>query len=97
MTLREMTELIQQHHPHMKEQEIRLLLNRASDDFCSKTEIVKSQVSLVTNDADELTVANRRYYPIPEDVIKISEVFMNGVRIPRIIGRPIIDDTTEES
>ena len=36
MKLLEMIELVQQHHPHMGEQEIRLLLNRASDDFCAK-------------------------------------------------------------
>ena len=33
MTLKEMIELVQQHHPHMGETEIVKLLNRAKDDF----------------------------------------------------------------
>ena len=45
MTLNEMIELVRQHHPHMQDNEIRLLLNRASDDFCAKTEIIKDSFS----------------------------------------------------
>lgn len=94
MTLREMTELVRQHHPHMREQEIRMLINRASDDFCSKTEMVKTQFTL--DNTDSGTIANQRYYKLPDDIIKILAVFMNGVRIPRMIGKPIVDDTTLE-
>ena len=46
MTLNEMIELIRQHHPNMADNEIRLLLNRASDDFCAKTELIKHSFSL---------------------------------------------------
>ena len=96
MTLREMTELIQQHHPHMKEQEIRLLLNRASDDFCAKTELIKHSFSLGADvDPDDTTV-DKRYYRLPSDILTIREVWLNNVRIPRLIGKPIIDDTTLE-
>ena len=95
MTLREMTELIKQHHPHMREQEIRMLINRASDDFCAKTEMVKTQFTIIGGNATT-TIANQRYYKLPDAVIKILGVFMNDVRIPRMIGKPIIDDTTSE-
>ena len=96
MTLREMVELIQQHHPHMKEQEIRLLLNRASDDFCSKTEMIKHSFSLGADVDPDDTTANKRYYRLPDEVLTIREVYLNDVRIPRMIGKPIIDDTTTE-
>ena len=96
MKLLEMIELVQQHHPHMGEQEIRLLFNRASDDFCAKTEILKDSFAL-GNDVDpDSTTANKRYYTLPDEVLKIREVYLNNVRIPRLIGKPIIDDTTTE-
>ena len=97
MILRNLIELVQQHHPHMNENEIRHLLNRAADDICGKTEIVKAQFSLVTpTTADGTTIANQRFYTLPHGLFKINEVFLNGVRIPRLIGKPIIDDTTLE-
>ena len=97
MILQNLIELVQQHHSHMNENEIRHLLNRAADDLCSKSELVKAQFSLVNaTDADGTTVANQRYYKLPDGLFKISEVFLNGVRIPRLIGKPIIDDTTLE-
>ena len=92
MTLREMIELIKQHHPHLGDQEIRKLINRASDDFCAKTDIVKTQFTLENGG----TTASQRYYKLPNAIIKINEVYMNGVRIPRLVGKPIIDDTAIE-
>ena len=72
MTLLEMIELIKQHHPHMGETEIRLALNRASDDYCAKTELVKESWYLSSDSS--ASVANQRYYKLPTDIIKISEV-----------------------
>lgn len=96
MTLNEMLELVRQHHPHMKEQEIRLLLNRASDDFCARTEIIKTSFSLGADVNPDDTTADKRYYPLPGDTLIVREVYLNDVRIPRLIGKPIIDDTTIE-
>ena len=91
-----MIELVQQHHPDMGDTEIRLLLNRAADDFCAKTEIVKHSFSLgIDNDPDS-SVADKRYYTLPSEVLVIREVWLNNVKIPRILGKPIIDDTTLE-
>ena len=90
MKTKEMLELIQQHHPHMGEVEAIKLLNRAKDDFCAKTEIVKD--SYTTS-----TVANQRYYTLDDKIIKIKDVWLNDVKIPMLIGKPIIDDDTSES
>jgi hypothetical protein len=96
MTLNEMIELVRQHHPHMQDNEIRLLLNRASDDFCAKTEIIKDSFSLGGDVNPDDTTANKRYYTLPSNILTIREVWLNNVRIPRLIGKPIIDDTTTE-
>ena len=90
MKNKEMIELVQQHHPHMGEVEIIKLLNRAKNDFCAKTEVVKDSYTTTT-------VADQRYYTLDNNIIKILSVWINDVLIPRLIGKPIIDDDTSES
>ena len=96
MKLTEMLELVRQHHPQMQDNEIRLLLNRASDDFCAKTELIKHSFSLGSDVNPDDTTANKRYYSLPSEILTIREVYLNNVRIPRLIGKPIIDDNTTE-
>ena len=95
MTAKEMIELIQQHHADMNEVEAIKLLNRAKDDFCAKTEIVKAKYVDVTG-GESTTTANRRYYDLSKYILKIKDVWLNDVMIPRLIGKPIIDDDTSE-
>jgi hypothetical protein len=90
MKTREMIELIQQHHPHIGEVEAIKLLNRAKNDFCFRTEIVKD--SYTTS-----TVVDQRYYTLDPKIIKIKSVWLNDVEIPKALGKPIIDDDTAES
>ena len=97
MTLREITELVKQHHPHMQDHEIRMLVNRASDDFCSKTEIVKATFTIDNDDGSIDTVIDQRYYELPDEILKINSVWLDGVQIPRLITPPQIDDITDES
>ena len=73
----EMIELIRQHHPHMQDNEIRLLLNRASDDFCAKTELIKHSFSLGIDVDPDDTTANKRYYSLPSEILTIREVYLN--------------------
>ena len=86
MTTKEMIELVQQHHPHLGEVETIKLLNRAKDDFCAKTEIVKDSYTFNT-------VANQRYYDIDNRVLKVKSVWVDSVKISKMIGKPVIDDT----
>ena len=103
MTTKEMIELVQQHHPHMGETEIIKLLNRAKNDFCAKTEIVKKKYTSVSgayaddSSGETATTADRRYYTLSKFILKIRDVWLNDVRISRMIGKPIIDDDTSES
>ena len=109
MTAKEMIELVKQHHPHMGEVEVLKLLNRAKDDYCAQTEIVKKRYTHVSADANSetaaaptgtngitATVANRMYYALSEYILKIQSVWLNDIKIPRLLGKPIIDDDTSE-
>tara|TARA_R100001594_G_scaffold148016_2_gene202215 strand:+ start:1800 stop:2111 length:312 start_codon:yes stop_codon:yes gene_type:complete len=58
MTAKQMIELVQQHHPHMKETEILLHLNNVKDEFCENTGIVKDMSYAFT------TVANQLLYDV---------------------------------
>tara|TARA_R110002051_G_scaffold314550_2_gene391725 strand:- start:336 stop:611 length:276 start_codon:yes stop_codon:yes gene_type:complete len=89
MTTKEMIELVQQHHAHMGEQEVIKLINRAKNDFCARTEIVKDTFTAETD-------ANKRYYNLDKRILRIQSVWLNDVLISRMIGKPIIDDDTTE-
>ncbi len=54
MTAKKMIELIQQHHPHIKETEALLLLNQAKDEFCEESNMYKTAITTVTTQADLL-------------------------------------------
>ena len=81
----ELIELIQQHHGHMGETEIRLALNRAQNDYCARTELIKE--TYVQN-----SIAGHRYYNLDDNILKIISIQINDVTIPRLQGNPIIDD-----
>ena len=85
MKIVEMIELVQQNHPHMGQTEIVKLLDRAKNDFCARTEIVKDSYT-------GTTVANQRYYDIDARIIKIKDIYLNDVLIPRMLEKPSIDD-----
>jgi len=97
MNLQNLIELVQQHHPHMKENEIRHLLNRASDDLCMKTELIDTQFDMVSTLGDTgTTIVDQRFYKLPDSLFKIKEVFLNGVSLPRSLTKPIINDYESE-
>jgi len=81
----ELIELIQQHFPLMRETEIRKALNRAQNDYCARTELIKE--TYVQN-----SIAGHRYYNLDDNILKIMSVQINDVEIPRLQGNPIIDD-----
>ena len=50
-------DFLQQHHPHIGEKEACMRINRVSDDFCMRTEILKDYMDIGD------TAAGQRYYP----------------------------------
>lgn len=96
MKRKEMIELVQLHHPNMGETQIVKLLDRAKDDFCAKTELVKTGFNF------DITSGQKYYDAISladlisgQKLIKISEVWIDKVKIPRLIHPPIIEDSDE--
>ena len=85
MTQLELIELVQQHHPTMGYTEITAALNRAQDDYCSKTELLKTSYV-------QTSTAGKRYYELHADILKVTKVQINDVEIPRLLKMPIIDD-----
>ena len=85
MTQKQLIELVQQHHPHMGESEIRLALNRAQDDFSNKSEIIKSTYVQTSS-------AGKRYYELSSEILRVLKVQINDVDIPRLVSPPAIDD-----
>ena len=87
MTQKEMIEIIQQHHPSAGETAIRKALNRAQDNFASKTKILR-----VASDNTDETVKDQRYYPLPNEILEIKRVELDEVAIKRLIDRPVKGD-----
>ena len=61
MKLKEIMELVQQHHPHMGETEILKAAKRASDQFCSETEILKGTYFLRNSQGDTAVYFNQAF------------------------------------
>jgi len=99
MTVQQMIELVQQHHPSMGETEIVKMLNLAMADFSIKTRIVKDTVK-------QAMTIDKRYYDLAsasvtmDEVIEIERVEMDagngfGTQIPRLMTPPAEADLDE--
>jgi len=90
--LQQMIDLVKKHHPNLGSNEIVHMLNKASDEFCSRT--------LILDEATQFdTVANQRYYGLKESILEIKSVDMvdsdgNTKEINRLAGRPKYRDLT---
>lgn len=86
MKLQQMIDQVKKHHPELGTNEIIILLNQASDEFCSRT--------LILDEATQFTtVANQRYYGLKDSILEIKSVDLededgNHVTIKRLMGRP---------
>ena len=96
MKLKEMVELVQQHHPELGVTEIVKLLNTAQEEYSQRTRMLERapQFDLDGN-------SGQRYYALDESILEIKSVDMEGadgttnhVNIPKLIGRPVRRDLT---
>jgi hypothetical protein len=86
MNYQNLIEMVQEHHPNMGLKEIQLLLKRAYDEFCDRTELLDSSYYAPST-------AGRRHYHLDKDVIRVKHVQIEGHRIPRKVGK---QDNVEE-
>ena len=94
MKLKEMVELVQQHHPELGVTEIVKMLNTAQEEYSQRTRMLEkaTQFDLATD---------QRYYALDDSILEIKSVDMESadgstdhVNIPKLIGRPIRRDLT---
>ena len=83
---KELIELVQQHHPHMGETEIRKALNQAQREICELSGIIQTWFT-------ETTVANTRFYTLDTDITEVIRVELtdadgNYFAIPRLTPIP---------
>ena len=85
MTQQYMIEYLQQHFPNIGSTEARLMCDQSMLNFCEESELIE-----VAYKVD--SVAGQRYYPLPSTTNSIKDVQVNDVSIPRLIGKPRVDD-----
>ena len=85
MTFQDMLEQVRLHHPTLLENEIRVALNSAQDDFSQKTDILKTTYT-------QPTIANQRWYLLNSQILTIKSVEIDNIKIPRLIGDPPVTD-----
>ena len=92
MTQTQIIEMVQIHHPEMGDTEIRLHLNKALDEFCEGTRILKGQQTFTTT-------ATTRYYKLSDldsdgsetdqhKFIDVGRVDYNNYQISRLQDPP---------
>jgi len=81
----QMTELIRTHHANASGRQIEMYINMAADRLAEKSSIVRHTF---TYDS----VAGQRWYDISDRIMRIDKVYFNDVKIPKLVGDPIIDD-----
>ena len=94
MKLKEMVELVQQHHSDLGVTEIVKMLNISQEEYSQRTRMLEK--------ATQFDLAeNQRYYALDESILEIKSVDMEGadgatdhVNIPKLVGRPVRRDLT---
>ena len=92
MKQQQMIEMIQKHHPEMTATEIRIYLNKALDEFCESTRILKGQQTFTTT-------SDTRYYKLNDldadgsesdqhKFIDVNRVDFNNYQISRLQDPP---------
>ena len=81
MKLKEMLEILNETHPGETNQNLIKMLNRASDDFCRRTEVLDSSYSFST-------AVGVRYYDLLKNIIRIASVDVDNEEADRLVGRP---------
>tara|TARA_R110002110_G_scaffold14804_11_gene67937 strand:+ start:842 stop:1105 length:264 start_codon:yes stop_codon:yes gene_type:complete len=81
MKLKEMLEILKETHPGETNQNLIKMLNRASDDFCRRTEVLDSSYTFSTS-------VGVRYYDLVKNIVRISSVDVDEEEADRLVGRP---------
>ena len=86
MTQKQLIETVKQHHPDLQDAQIRIFLNKALDEFCRRTRILKTLYTFNTT-------IDKRYYHLDSNILEVTRVDYDNYRIPRLVGQPEKIDT----
>ena len=89
MKLQELVDIIGMRHPGTSSAQITTLVNRAIKDYCFRTEILESAYTM-----DGGTVKDKRWYDLPDQILRIKSVDVDDYFAPMLTGRPEKRDTT---
>ena len=81
----QITEIIKMHHPNLSGRQYEMYIELAADRIAEETDITKKTFTLNS-------IAGQRWYNLDSTIMEIDKVFFNDVKIPKLIGEPIIDD-----
>tara|TARA_R100001594_G_scaffold117083_1_gene152260 strand:- start:30 stop:293 length:264 start_codon:yes stop_codon:yes gene_type:complete len=87
MRLKEYFDIASDTYPEVELADVIKILNRAIEDFSSRTRVVKNSYSAST-------VAGQRFYTLPDDIIEIISVDVDDEIAPKLIGEPKDRDMT---
>ena len=87
MKIRQVLELVQQHHPDVGEVELLKYINQAMDTFAEETKIVEESFTTTTE-------ANKRYYDVDQEIdrVTLTDADGRGFQIPRLLEIPEEED-----
>ena len=87
MTLKELLEILREEHPDIGMNHMIKLLNRASDDFSTRTKVLQASFTASL-------VKDQRYYDLSDDIMEVTRIDINDEEAPQLIGMPNIRDNT---
>ena len=85
MTRLQFIELVKEHHSMLSGRQLDIYIEMVGNKIALDTDIAKKTFLLSS-------VAGQRWYDLDKSVMKIDKVYFNDVKIPKLIGDPVIDD-----
>ena len=85
MNKTQITELLRLHHPDTSNRQLEMYIEQSANRIAERTGGIKKTFLIGS-------VAGKRWYDLNHGIIKINKVYFNDVKIPKLIGDPIIDD-----
>jgi len=85
MTKLQLMEFIKEHHSMLSSRQVELYIEMVGNKIAIDTDLAKK--TFLIN-----SVAGQRWYDLDKTIIKVDKVYFNDVKIPKLIGDPIIDD-----
>ena len=85
MNKQQIIELLRTHHSDASNRQLEMYIEQSANRIAERTGGIKKTFLLGS-------VAGQRWYNLDKSIIKINKVEFNDVRIPKLIGEPIIED-----